>query len=84
MGRFPRFLAEKRVKVELFCEKITLSDKLLAEDKCRDHSFFASGHRSTMVMTILLTEGYTSVTSLKGGFGGWVEAGFPVVEYAAP
>jgi rhodanese-related sulfurtransferase len=37
-----------------------------------------------MAMTMLLTEGYTNVTSLKGGFGGWVEAGFPVAEYAAP
>jgi rhodanese-related sulfurtransferase len=46
--------------------------------------YCGSGHRSTMAMTILLTEGYTNVTSLKGGFGGWVEAGFPVVEYAAP
>ena len=46
--------------------------------------YCGSGHRSTMAMTILLTEGYTNVTSLKGGFGGWVEAGYPAVEYAAP
>jgi rhodanese-related sulfurtransferase len=46
--------------------------------------YCGSGHRSTMAMTILLTEGYTNVTSLKGGFGGWVEAGFLVAEYAAP
>jgi rhodanese-related sulfurtransferase len=46
--------------------------------------YCGSGHRSTMAMTVLLTEGYTNVTSLKGGFGGWVEAGYPVVEYAAP
>ena len=46
--------------------------------------YCGSGHRSTMAMTILLTEGYTNVTSLKGGFGGWAEAGLPVVEYAAP
>ena len=45
--------------------------------------YCGSGHRSTMAMTILLTEGYTNVTSLKGGFGGWVEAGFPVAELAA-
>ena len=43
--------------------------------------YCGSGHRSTMAMTILLTDGYTNVTSLKGGFGGWVEAGFPVKEY---
>lgn len=46
--------------------------------------YCGSGHRSTMAMTMLLTEGYTNVTSLKGGFGSWVEAGFPVAEYAAP
>jgi rhodanese-related sulfurtransferase/predicted small lipoprotein YifL len=46
--------------------------------------YCGSGHRSTMAMTMLLTEGYTNVTSLKGGFGGWVEAGFPVAEFVAP
>ena len=46
--------------------------------------YCGSGHRSTMAMTILLSEGYTNVTSLKGGFSGWAEAGLPVVEYAAP
>ena len=45
--------------------------------------YCGSGHRSTMAMTILLTEGYTNVTSLKGGFGGWVSAGFPTVESVA-
>ena len=46
--------------------------------------YCGSGHRSTMAMTILLTEGYTNVTSLKGGFGGWTEAGLPVTAYAKP
>ena len=46
--------------------------------------YCGSCHRSTMVMTILLTNGYTNVTSLKGGFGGWVEAKYPIVEYVAP
>jgi rhodanese-related sulfurtransferase len=46
--------------------------------------YCGSGHRSTMAMTMMLTEGYTNVTSLKGGFGGWVEAGYPAVEYVAP
>ncbi len=45
--------------------------------------YCGSGHRSTMAMEILLTQGYTNVTSLKGGFGGWAEAGLPVAEYAA-
>jgi len=46
--------------------------------------YCGSGHRSTMAMTILWTYGYTNVSSLKGGFGGWVDAGYPVAEYAAP
>jgi len=46
--------------------------------------YCGSGHRSTMAMTILLTEGYTNVTSLKGGFGGWTDAGLPVIAYAKP
>jgi len=46
--------------------------------------YCGSGHRSTMAMTILLTNGYTNVTSLKGGFGAWVDAGFPVAEYVGP
>ena len=41
-------------------------------------------HYTKLYETMLLTEGYTNVSSLKGGFGGWVEAGFPVAEYAAP
>jgi rhodanese-related sulfurtransferase len=32
--------------------------------------YCGSGHRSTMAMEMLLTNGYTNVTSLKGGFGG--------------
>ena len=43
--------------------------------------YCGSGHRSTMAMTMLLTEGYTNVTSLKGGFGAWAEAGLPVAEF---
>ena len=46
--------------------------------------YCGSGHRSTIAMTILWTYGYTNVSSLKDGFGGWVEAGYPVVVYAAP
>ena len=45
--------------------------------------YCGSGHRSTMAMTILLTSGYTNVSSLKGGFGGWVSAGFPTAETVA-
>ncbi|MCB2179844.1 rhodanese-like domain-containing protein [bacterium] len=46
--------------------------------------YCGSGHRSTIAMSILYAYGYTDVLSLSGGFGGWVDAGFPVVEYVAP
>ncbi|HSG43951.1 MAG TPA: rhodanese-like domain-containing protein [Anaerolineales bacterium] len=45
--------------------------------------YCGSGHRSTMAMTILLANGYTNVTSLNGGYGGWTEAGYAVTEYVA-
>ncbi len=46
--------------------------------------YCGSGHRSTMAMEMLLSYGYSDVTSLSGGFGGWVDAGYPVAEFAAP
>jgi rhodanese-related sulfurtransferase len=46
--------------------------------------YCGSGHRSTMALTMLGSFGYENVSSLKGGFSGWAEAGFPVAEYAAP
>ena len=46
--------------------------------------YCGSGHRSTIAMGILGSYGYNNIRSLKGGFGGWVEAGYPVVEYAVP
>ncbi len=46
--------------------------------------YCGSGHRSTMAMEIMWTFGYTNVSSLKGGFGGWADAGYATAEYAAP
>jgi rhodanese-related sulfurtransferase len=62
-----------------------LADKSLwpADKNAEIVVYCGSGHRSTMAMTILLTNGYTNVTSLKGGFGGWVEAGLPTEAYVA-
>jgi len=90
--RTPEEVAEKGVVAvegqELLTiplESFTADKAMWPADKDADIVVYCgSGHRSTMAMTILLTEGYTNVTSLKGGFGGWVEAGFPVVEYVAP
>lgn len=41
--------------------------------------YCGSGHRSTIAMTMLWTYGYTDVLSLKDGFGGWVNEGYPIV-----
>ncbi len=60
---------------------IANSDMWPADKDAEIVVYCGSGHRSTMAMTMLLTEGYTNVTSLKGGFGGWVEAGLPVVDF---
>ncbi len=46
--------------------------------------YCGSGHRSTIAMTMLWSYGYTDVRSLKGGFGAWVEAGYPVAEVVMP
>lgn len=46
--------------------------------------YCGSGHRSTIAMAILWSYGYTDVHSLRGGFGGWVEAGYPAAEFVAP
>ena len=43
--------------------------------------YCGSGHRSTMAMTMLWAYLYEDVLSLKGGFGAWEEAGYPVVEF---
>ena len=45
--------------------------------------YCGSGHRSTMAMTILWAYGYEDVLSLKGGFGGWAEAGYLILELEA-
>ena len=91
-ARTPEEIAEKGVIALADQELLTIplesfiADKALwpADKDAEIVIYCGSGHRSTMAMTILLTEGYTNVTSLKGGFGGWVDAGLPVVAYAKP
>ncbi len=36
-----------------------------------------------VAMSILWAYGYSDVHGLKGGFGAWVDAGYPVVELKA-
>ena len=44
--------------------------------------YCGSGHRSTIAMAMLWAYGYDNVSSLRGGFGGWVDAGYPAAELA--
>jgi rhodanese-related sulfurtransferase len=62
-------------------EFVAMKDQWPADTGADIAIYCGSGHRSTMALAILGSYGYTSLTSLKGGFGGWAEAGFPVAEY---
>ncbi len=89
--RKPEELAEKGVIAVVDQELLSIPIESFIADKGmwpadKDAEivvYCGSGHRSTMAMAILLSEGYTNVTSLKGGFGGWVEAGLSIAEVAA-
>jgi rhodanese-related sulfurtransferase len=63
---------------------ITLKDQWPADENATIIVYCGSGHRSTMALTILGVNGYENISSLKGGFGSWVDAGYPAVEYATP
>ena len=65
-------------------EFVALKDQWPADLDASIVVYCGSGHRSTIAMSILWAYGYSDVHSLKGGFGGWVDAGYPVVEFAAP
>jgi len=65
-------------------EFVAMKDQWPADMDASIVVYCGSGHRSTIAMSILWAYGYSDVRSLKGGFGGWVEAGYPVVEFALP
>ncbi len=68
--------------IALPLESLVADSSMLPADKDAEIVVYCgSGHRSTMAMTMLLTEGYSNVTSLQGGFGSWVEAGLPVADF---
>jgi rhodanese-related sulfurtransferase len=64
-------------------EMIASKDQWPADMASEIATYCGSGHRSTMAMTMLWSYLYENVTSLKGGFSGWAEAGLPVAEYEA-
>lgn len=64
-------------------EFVAMKDQWPADLDAPIVTYCGSGHRSTIAMSILRANGYTDVLSLNGGFGGWVDAGYPTAEYAA-
>ncbi len=44
--------------------------------------YCATGGRSAMAAAVLQMMGFTNVVSLAGGYGGWEQAGMPVVKEA--
>ncbi len=62
---------------------ITKSKMWPADKEAEIVIYCGSGHRSTMAMEVMLSMGYSNVKSLKGGFGGWAEAGLPVADFVA-
>lgn len=75
--------AENWVHVPLE-EMIMMKDGWPADMDAPIVVYCGSGHRSTIGMTILWSYGYTDVRSLRGGFNGWVDAGYPAAEFATP
>jgi rhodanese-related sulfurtransferase len=71
--------------ITLPIEEMVANRELWPADKDAEIVIYCgSGHRSTMAMEMLLSYGYSNVTSLSGGFGGWVAAEYPVADYVAP
>jgi len=71
--------------VTLPIEEMIANQDLWPADKDAEIVIYCgSGHRSTMAMEMLLSYGYSNVTSLSGGFSGWVVAEYPVADYVAP
>ena len=63
---------------------VAMKDQWPADTDAPIVVYCGSGHRSTIAMSILWSYGYSDVHSLRGGFGGWVEAGYPAAEFVAP
>ena len=60
-------------------EFINMKSEWPADKSAPIVAYCGSGHRCTMAMTILWAYGYTDIHSLKGGFGAWLEAGYPKI-----
>lgn len=59
----------------------TLPEALDGADRAQDILFYcASGGRSAQALDWATEEGFTNVKHLRGGIGGWLQAGLPVEE----
>lgn len=64
-------------------EFIAMKDQWPAQD-AQIVVYCKSGHRGLLASTILWSYGYENVSNLKGAITAWMEAGYPVAEYATP
>lgn len=72
------------VALQIPLEEFIANKDLWPTDKDAPITIYCGrGHRFTMAAAMMWTYGYPDVTSLSGGFGGWVNAGYPDAEYAA-
>ncbi|HSM57836.1 MAG TPA: rhodanese-like domain-containing protein, partial [Candidatus Sulfomarinibacteraceae bacterium] len=69
------------IPIEEFVER---RDEWPADMDAKVVVYCGSGHRSTIALPILASYGYEDVYSLKGGYGAWAEAGYPVVGAPEP
>jgi rhodanese-related sulfurtransferase len=54
----------------------------IVPDKSTDLVLYCGGgYRSALAAANLVKMGYTRVTSMDGGFRGWLEAGYPVLDH---
>lgn len=65
-------------------EFVQQRDQWPADQDAQIVVYCGSGHRSTIVMPILASYGYSDVYSLKGGYGTWADAGYPTVGAPEP
>jgi rhodanese-related sulfurtransferase len=65
-------------------EFVNIKAQLPADKNAEIVVYCGTGHRSTMVMTMLWSYGYTGVRSMKGGLTDWLAAGYKVAELATP
>jgi rhodanese-related sulfurtransferase len=72
--------ADNRIHITLK-DVIASMDRWPVDKNAQVTIYCGTGHRSIMAAAILWLNGYTNVTSLRGGYGAWIAAELPIVEY---